>query len=126
VVGVEHELAVGGLAGVGPGAELGGLPGLTLVLAEVLNDEGADVGDREQALAGSVDGEAAEVGGDPVATELLGDGGGGAGAAEAIEDEVAFVTARINNPSQQGFRLLCRITQCKRSAPRLMARPRAC
>jgi hypothetical protein len=41
-----------------------------------------------------VDGELAEVGADPLATELFGDGAGGAAAAEEVGDEVAFVAAR--------------------------------
>ena len=64
---------------------------LALVLAEVLDDERLHAGDAEQALARGVDGEASEVAGDPAAVELFGDGGGGAGTAEAIENEVAFV-----------------------------------
>ena len=32
-----------------------------------------------------------EVAGDPAAVELFGDGGSGAGTAEAVEDEVAFI-----------------------------------
>ena len=46
--------------------------------------------DADHAFAGGVDGELAEVGDNPLAAELFGDGGGGAGAAEEIGDEVAF------------------------------------
>lgn len=66
------------------------MPLLALVFAEVLDDEGLRV-DAEQALAGGVDGEASEVAGNPAAVELFGDGGGGAGAAEAVEDEVTLI-----------------------------------
>ena len=40
----------------------------------------------EQALASGVDGETSEVAGNPAAVELFGDSGGGAGAAEGVED----------------------------------------
>jgi hypothetical protein len=66
--------------------ELAGLPELPFVLAEILDDERAHVWYLEEALAGGVDGEAAQVAGDPAAAKLLGDGGGGAGADESVED----------------------------------------
>jgi hypothetical protein len=53
-------------------AELRHLPGLPLVLAEVLHDERAHIRDREQPLAGRVNGEAAQIGGDPVPPPALG------------------------------------------------------
>lgn len=53
-----------------------------------------------------MDGEAAKVGGDPAAAQLFSDGGRGAGAAEAVEDEVARVGGRGDNAFEQGFRLL--------------------
>src|SRR5581483_7287388 len=55
-----------------------------LVLAEVPHGERPHAGDLQEALARRVDGEAAEVAGDPAAVELLGDGGRRAAAAEAI------------------------------------------
>lgn len=66
--------------------KFGDLPLLALVLAEVLNDERLHAGDAEQALADGVNGEASEVASNPAAVELLGNGSGGAGAAEAVED----------------------------------------
>src|SRR5262249_5288369 len=76
-----------GRLGAVPG-ELAGLPELAFVLAQVLDDEGADPGDLQEALAGGVDGEAAQVAGDPAAAELLGDGCCSPGAGETVEDEV--------------------------------------
>jgi hypothetical protein len=49
------------------------LPVLALVLAEVEDLEGLAVRDAEQALAGGVDREAAEVAADPAAVEFFGD-----------------------------------------------------
>jgi hypothetical protein len=45
----------------------------------------------DQALAGGVDCEFSQIGGDPLAAEFFSDCGGGAGAAEEVSDEVAFV-----------------------------------
>ena len=112
-VEVQHEAAVGELGGGGltlvAVGELGGLPGLALVLAQVLHDERANALDAEQALARGVDGEAAEVGGDPAAAELLGDGGRRAAAAEAVEDEVALVGGGVDDAFEEGFGFLCRV-----------------
>jgi hypothetical protein len=93
--------------------------GLPLVAAEVQHLEGAErlaVGLKlplhaDQPLAGRVNGELAEIGGDPLATELLGDGGGGARADEEVGDEVAFVAAGIDDSFQQRLGLLCRIAE---------------
>jgi len=82
------------------------LPLLALVFAEVLDDERFNVGDAEQALACSVDGEAAKVTGDPAAVELFGDGGGGAGTAEAIENEGTLVGRCFDNSIKECLRLL--------------------
>ena len=53
-----------------------------------------------------MDGETSEIAGDPAAVELFGHGGGGAGTAEAVEDEVAFVAAETHNTVQKRLRLL--------------------
>ena len=50
--------------------ELPRLPQLPFVFAEILHDERPHVGNAEQPLAGGVDGEAAEVAGDPAAIQL--------------------------------------------------------
>ena len=71
--------------------ELARLPELPFVLAEVLHHERTHVFDVEQTLAGGVDGETAQVAGDPTTVQLFGDGSGCAGAAEAVEDQVVFV-----------------------------------
>ena len=55
------------------------------------------VGDAEQALAGGVDGEASKVAAYPAAVELFGNGGSGAGTAEAIEDESFFIGRCLND-----------------------------
>ena len=89
--------------------------GLALVAAEVQHLEGAErlVGrlqlalHADQALARGVDAELAEVGGDPLAAELLGDGGGRAGAARRNRRQVAFVAAGFDDAFEQGFGLLC-------------------
>ena len=44
--------------------------------------------------------ELAEVGGDPLAPQLLGDGGGRAGAAKEVGDEIAFVAASFDDALQ--------------------------
>jgi hypothetical protein len=69
------------------------------VAAEVENFEGAVVFafglelalHADQALAGGVNGELAEIGGDPLAAQFFCYSSGGAGAAEEVGDEVAFV-----------------------------------
>jgi hypothetical protein len=96
VVELDDEASVRLRRRLGAVAELGGLPGLALVLAEVLDHERLHAGDAEEPLACRVDGESAEVACDPAAVELLGDGGGGAGAAEAVEDEVAFLRGSVD------------------------------
>ena len=53
-----------------------------------------------------MDAELAEIAGDPLAPELFGDGGGGAGAAEEIGDEIAFVRAGFDDALEKGFGLL--------------------
>ena len=58
-----------------------------------------------------MDGEASEVAGNPAAVELFGDGGGGAGTAEAVEDEVAFVGGRVHDAFEKSFWFLCGIVQ---------------
>ena len=49
----------------------------------------------DEPLARRVDAELAEVGGDPFAPELFGDGGGGAGAAEEVGHQIAFIAAGL-------------------------------
>ncbi len=78
--------------------ELGDLPLLAFVLAEILDDERLHASDAEQALAGGVDGEASEVAGDPAAIELFGDGGGGAAAYEAIQHQTIRAGGGLDDP----------------------------
>ena len=87
---LEQELVVlpDGLAGVDA------LPVAALVAAEVEHLERPAAGDVEEALAGGVDGEAAEVGGDPSATEPFCCYGRGPGSDVCIEDEVTRVGCR--------------------------------
>ena len=70
---------------------------------------GRTFGNAEQALAGGVDGEAAQVAGDPAAAELLGDGRVVPLPTEAIEDQVAFVGGGFDDAFEQGFGLLSRV-----------------
>ncbi len=91
--------------------ELAGLPQLPLVLAEVLDDEGPHVGDVEQPLAGGVDGEAAQIAGDPAPVQLLSHGGGGSAADEAVEDEVVFVGGGADDAVEEGFGFLGGVTK---------------
>ena len=82
-----------------------------LVLAEVEDFEGAEVLalvfkrtlHLDQALAGGVNGELAEVGDDPLAVELFGYRGGGAGTAEEVGDDVVFVGAGFYDAFEEGF-----------------------
>jgi hypothetical protein len=88
--------------------------GLALVAAEVEHLEGAErLACRlqiplhlDQPLAGGVDAELAEIAGDPLAPELFSHGGGGAGTAEEIGDNVSGITARFNYANQKIFRFL--------------------
>ncbi|MBT9177525.1 MAG: hypothetical protein DDT20_01859 [Firmicutes bacterium] len=72
---------------------------LALVLTQVEDFKGAVVLacgfqlplHADHALAGGVNGELAQVGYYPLAAQLFGHGGGGAGAAEEVGDEIAFV-----------------------------------
>ena len=107
-VELQDETAVVGDHGRGlrRAAELRRLPRLALVLAQVLDDERFDVRDAQQPLARGVDGEAAQVAGDPAAAQLFGDGRGGAAAAEAVEDEVALVRGGIDDAFEEGFGFL--------------------
>jgi hypothetical protein len=65
----------------------------------------------DQALAGGVDGELAEIGGDPLAAQLFCNGGGGAGAAEEVGDEVAFLRRSFNKSLDKLLGFLRRIIQ---------------
>ena len=62
-----------------------------------------------QPLGRGLDGALVDVASNPAAAEFLGDGGGGARADKAVEDEVAGVGGRGDQPFQQGFGLLCRV-----------------
>ena len=73
-------------------------PLLPLVCAEILDDERFHVLDAQQPLARGMNGEAAEVAGDPPAAKLFRDRRRRAGAAETIEDEIARVGTRFENP----------------------------
>jgi len=85
-----------------------------LVLAEVEDFEGAEVLALvlkralylDKAFAGGVNGELTEVGDDPLAVELFGDRGGGAGTAEEVGDDVVFVGAGFYDTFEKGFRFL--------------------
>ena len=87
---------------------------LALVLAQVEDLKGAVVLafgfqlplDADQTLAGGVDGELAQVADDPFAAQLLGHSGGGAGAAEKVGDQVAFVGGGLDDAFKQGFGFL--------------------
>ena len=87
---------------------------LAFVLAEVENFKSAVVLafglqlplHADHALAGGVDGELAEVAGDPLAAQLLGHRRGRAGAAEEVGDEVAFVGRGFDDPFEQSFGFL--------------------
>ena len=99
-----------GLAQVGVDADVV----LALVLAQVEDFEGAVVLafglqlplHADQPLAGGVDGELAQVGDDPLAAQFFGHGGRGAGAAEEVGDEVAFVGGGFDDAFEQGFGFL--------------------
>jgi len=56
-----------------------------------------------------VDGKAAQITGDPAAAQLFGHGSGGAGATEAIEDEITFVGGGADDAFQEGFGFLGRV-----------------
>ncbi len=60
----------------------------------------------DHALARRVDGELAEIGDDPLAAELLGDGGRGARTDEEVGDEIAFVGRCFDDTFEKGFGLL--------------------
>ena len=68
----------------------------------------------QQPLARGVDGEAAEVAGDPAAVQLLGDGGRRAAAGEAVEDEVAFVGGGADDAVEECFGFLRGVAECAR------------
>ena len=70
--------------------------------------------DADQAFAGGVDGEFAEVGDDPLAAQLFCHGGGGAGAAEEVSDQVAFVAGCLDNAFYQGLWFLGGIAKALR------------
>jgi hypothetical protein len=53
-----------------------------------------------------MDGEAPEVTGDPASAQPLGDGGGGAGAAEAVKHQVALVAAGLDDALKESLGLL--------------------
>src|SRR5581483_5611351 len=88
VIELKNEVPVAATHFLGSAAKLRRLPGLALVLSEVLNDEGFDALQCQQSLARGVDGKPSQVRGDPAAPELLGDCGGRTGADEAIQYEV--------------------------------------
>ena len=58
----------------------------------------------DQPLAGGVDAELAQVRGNPLAPQLLRHRRRGAGTAEEIGDEIAFVRAGVDNAFEKGFR----------------------
>ncbi len=74
----------------GPGRGAGDLALLALALGAV-GEEVVGVARAHQARSRQSEGDAGGVDGDPAAAPLLGDGGGGAGAAGGVEDEIAGV-----------------------------------
>jgi hypothetical protein len=72
-------------------AKLACLPKLSLVLAEILNNEWSDIWNREQTLTGRMNGITAKVGSDPPPIQLLGNDCSRAGSADTVQNEVAFV-----------------------------------
>src|SRR5262249_12339032 len=97
MIEVEEKAAIGLDARFGLLAELGGLPLLPLVLAQVLDDEEPDALDGEEALVGGMDGEASEVAGDPAPSEFFGDGCCRAGTAEAVQHQIALIRRRLDD-----------------------------
>ena len=92
---------------------------LALVLAQVEDFKGAVVLalglelplHADQPLAGGVDGELAQVADDPLAAQLLRHGRRGAGAAEEVGDQVAFVGRGFDDAFEQGFGFLGGVVQ---------------
>ena len=72
-------------------------PLLPLVCAEILDDERRHVLDAQEPLARRVNGEAAEVAGDPPTAKLFRDRRRRAGAAETIQHEIARVGTRLDD-----------------------------
>jgi hypothetical protein len=62
-----------------------------------------------QSLARGMNGEFAQVTDDPLALQLFRYGGYSAGTAEKVGHKVAFSAARLNDPLQKYFGLLCRV-----------------
>ena len=91
--------------------ELGRLPGLALVLAQVLYHERPHVGDGEQPLARRLDGEAPEIRRNPAPAQLLGHCGGRARAAETVKHKIAFVGGGFDDALEQGFGFLSGIAK---------------
>ena len=81
------DVAVGGRFGRGLAGELGFLP----LPFGAVREEVEGVAGAHDAGAGQREGDAGGVDGDPAPAPLLGDVGGGAGAAGGVEDEVAGV-----------------------------------
>ena len=84
---------------------------LPLVAAKVQHFKGAEVLlggllltlHADQPLARRVDAELAQIGSDPFAAQLFGDGGSRAGAAEEIGDEIALIAASSDDAFKQSF-----------------------
>ena len=91
---------------------------LTLIFAEVENFKGAVVFavgfeltlDSNHPLAGSMDGELAEVCSNPHASQFFGNGGSRARAAEEVGDKVTFVGGCFDDAFKECFRFLGRIS----------------
>ena len=81
------DVAVGGRFGRGLADDLGFLP----LPFRAVREEVVGIAGAHDAGAGQREGDAGGVDGDPAPAPLLGDVGGGAGAAGGIEDEVAGV-----------------------------------
>ena len=105
----------GGAAGVGGLADdLVGAEGVAEAVVKAVADQG--------------DGQVGDVDTDPAAVEALGGDGGGAAAAEGVEDDVALVAAGVDDALQQGLGLLGGVAEaflCP-SAYRVMSSHQSC
>src|SRR6266700_3526638 len=86
--GAIAQLHTGALRRVG---ELGSLPGLSLVLAQILHNKRPHVVNREQPFASGMDGEAPQVAGNPPSSQFLGHCGCCATPAKAVENKITWI-----------------------------------
>ena len=71
--------------------ELSHLPGLPLVLAEVLNDEGLHAGDSQQSFAGCVDSESGKIAGNPASAKTFSEDGSRSTSHKAIQYQISAI-----------------------------------